>query len=105
MVWVYDEKKHSSFDDRFHTIIEKNATISCLGLEYKNLTLVGGWDRKIRPNDHRLASRGMRMTTNSDRDGRIFLSHPHTNNGLFFLFTTKYLILHWKNVKRASKKS
>ena len=27
--------------------------------------------------------------------GRIFLSHPHTNNVLFFLLTTKYLILYW----------
>ena len=27
-----------------------------------------------------------------DQKGRIFLSHPHTNNGFFFLFTTKYHI-------------
>ena len=27
------------------------------------------------------------MMTNGDPDGRIFLSYPHTNNGLFFLLT------------------
>ena len=31
------------------------------------------------------------MMTNSDREGRIFLSHPHTNNGLFFLHTINKL--------------
>ena len=28
------------------------------------------------------------MMTNGDPEGRIFLSYPHTNNGLFFLLTT-----------------
>ena len=37
--------------------------------------------------------------TNGDHEGRIFLSHPHTNNGLFFLLTTKYLIFIWKHEK------
>ena len=39
------------------------------------------------------------MMTNGDHEGQIFLSHPHhahTNNGFFFLLTTKYLILYWK---------
>ena len=31
--------------------------------------------------------------TNGDPEGRIFLSHPHTNNGFFFLLAIKYLIL------------
>ena len=26
-----------------------------------------------------------RVMRNGDREGRFFLSHPHTNNGLFFL--------------------
>ena len=26
-----------------------------------------------------------RVMTNGDREGRIFLSHPHTNNGFFFI--------------------
>ena len=28
-----------------------------------------------------------------DHEGQISLSHPHTNTGLFFLLTTKYLII------------
>ena len=32
-----------------------------------------------------------RVTTNIDHESQIFLSHPHTNNGLFFLLTTKCL--------------
>ena len=31
---------------------------------------------------------------NVDREGRIYLSHPHTNNEVIFLFTTKHLILY-----------
>ena len=46
-----------------------------------------------------------RVMTNGDREGRIFLSHPNKNNGLFFLFTTKCLILKSKNVRKVSGKS
>ena len=41
-----------------------------------------------------------RVMTNGGHKGRFFLSHPHTNNGFFFLLTTKYLISYWKNCKR-----
>ena len=34
-----------------------------------------------------------RVMTKGDREGRIFLSHPHIHDGYFFLLTTKYLIL------------
>ena len=37
-----------------------------------------------------------RVMTSCDHEGWIFLSHPHTNNGFFFLHTTKILILYWK---------
>ena len=37
-----------------------------------------------------------RVMTKGDRVGLIFLFHPQMNNGLFFLLTTKYLILYWK---------
>ena len=33
------------------------------------------------------------MMTNGDYKGHIFISHPHMNNGFFFLLTIKYLIL------------
>ena len=45
------------------------------------------------------------VMTNGYREGRIFLSHPNTNNGLFFLLTTKYRFLYWKNMKKVSRKS
>ena len=34
--------------------------------------------------------------TNGVPEGRIFLSHPHRNNGFFFSLITKYRILYWK---------
>ena len=46
-----------------------------------------------------------RVMTNGDREEQIFLSYPHPNNGFFFLLTTKYLILYWKNMKKTSRKS
>ena len=43
------------------------------------------------------------MMTIGDRDGRIFLSHPRTNNGFFLLLTTYYLIyILKKNLKKTS---
>ena len=37
-----------------------------------------------------------RVMTSGDHEGRIFLSHPHTNNGFVFLLTAKYRNLYWK---------
>ena len=34
-----------------------------------------------------------RVMTNGDPKGQIFLSYPHTNNGLFFLLTTVFIYL------------
>ena len=51
---------------------------------------------------HHKACRVMKII---DHEGRIFLSHPHTNNGFFFLLTTKCFILYWKNKKKAFGKS
>ena len=34
-----------------------------------------------------------RVMTNGDPEGQIFLSHPHTNNGFFFLLTTVFIYL------------
>ena len=33
------------------------------------------------------------MMTNCDREGRIFLYYPHTNNGFFFLLITVFIYL------------
>ena len=38
--------------------------------------------------DHRFSS--PLVMTNGDPEGLIFLSHLHTNNGLFFLLTIKF---------------
>ena len=40
------------------------------------------------------------MMTNGDHRGWGFLSHPHTNDGFFFLLTTKYLNFIGKNMKK-----
>ena len=40
------------------------------------------------------------MMTIGDHERRIFLSHPHTHVEYFFLFTTKYLILYNKDMKK-----
>ena len=48
------------------------------------------------------------VMTNGGHERQIFLSYPqwpHTNNGFFFLLTTQYLILYWKNMKKTSRKS
>ena len=45
-----------------------------------------------------------RVMTSGVHEGRIFLSHSHTNNGLFFLLITKYPILCWKNMKKLPEK-
>ena len=37
-----------------------------------------------------------------NREGLIFLSHLHMNNGFFFLLTIKYLILCLKKAPRRS---
>ena len=41
-----------------------------------------------------------RVMTIVDREGWIFLSHPHTHDGYYFLLTTKYLIFILEDVKR-----
>ena len=41
-----------------------------------------------------------RAMTNGDHEGQIFLSHPHRNNGFFFLLTTKQPFLYWKSIKK-----
>ena len=44
-----------------------------------------------------------RVMTNGDHEGHIFLSHPHTNNGLVFLLTIKYHIFILKRLPEVSE--
>ena len=41
-----------------------------------------------------------RVMTNLDHEGQIFLSHPLTNNGFFFLLTIKYHIFEFKDAPK-----
>ena len=45
-----------------------------------------------------------RVMTNGDHEGRIFLSHPHTNN-IFYLLTIKYRILIFFLIKKKTSRS
>ena len=45
-----------------------------------------------------------RVITNGDSEGQIFLSHPHTNDGVFFLLNIKYHTL-CSNQKMAPRRS
>ena len=42
------------------------------------------------------------VMTNGDLQGRIFISHPHTNNGFFSLLNIKFRINVWKRTPRSS---
>ena len=61
----------------------------CEGRIEKSLPRIAVWHHQAR-----------QMMTNGDHEGRIFLSHPITNNGFFFLPTTKYHILCLKTIIR-----
>ena len=61
-----------------------------------------GWDREFYPEDHRLVSRGLPSDDN-DQEGPVFLSHPHTNYGFFFLLTTNISFYIEKTWKRLSE--
>ena len=61
----------------------------CEGRIEKSVPRITDW--------HHLACR---VITIGYPEGRIFLSQPHTYIRLFFLLTTKCLILNWKNVKK-----
>ena len=58
-------------------------------VEYKNLSGVWEWDRKICREDHRLSSqrRACQVMTKGDNERWICLSHYHMNDGFFILLT------------------
>ena len=49
----------------------------------RNIICVGGVEQSVSGITERHPE-ACRVMTNGDREGRIFLSHPHTNNGFFF---------------------
>ena len=60
------------------------------------LKRTGRWSIQMITDSHHEACLVM---TKGVREGWIFLSHPHTNYGFFFLLTTIYLILYWKKTR------
>ena len=68
----------------------------CKGGREKSVPMITDWHHEVR-----------RVMANGNREGRVFLSDPHTNNGFFFLLIAKYLIFIGKNLheKNDSKKS
>ena len=67
----------------------------CEGVIDKSVSMITYWHHEA-----------CRVMTNGAREGKNFLSLPHTNNRLFFLLLTKYrTILFWEHMKNASRKS
>ena len=61
--------------------------------DYKNISIYHGCEGRIEksvPRINFLHHKACRVMTNGDPEGRIFLSYPHTNNGLFFVLTTVF---------------
>ena len=53
----------------------------CEGRIEKSVPIIAVWHHKV-----------CQVMTNSDPEGRIFLSYPHKNNGFSFLLTTVQFI-------------
>ena len=77
-----------------HCFISHEVYLICEGGVEKSVSRITDWQHEA-----------CRVMTNDDSEGWIFLSHPHRNNGFFFLLATEYLILYWKNIKKNSRKS
>ena len=76
--------------------------VGWVGVPYKDLSLCEGGIEKSVPRITNWHHKTSRLMTNGDYEGGIFLSYPHTNNGLFFLHTIKYSIFVFKKAHRSS---
>ena len=77
-------------DDDVHVQFKMVSYIKCRRI-YSSHDYEGGIEKSVpRITDWHLEA--CRVMTIGNCEGRIFLSHPHTNYGFLFLFTTKYLI-------------
>ena len=59
----------------------------------ENIRIHHQWEVGIRKSITRITVwlyEACRVMTNGDPEGWIFLSHPHSNSGLFFMLTIKY---------------
>ena len=63
-------------------------------LKHRNIRIYHECEARIEKSVSRIAvwhHEACRVMTDSDPEGRIFLSYPHTNNGFFFLLTTVFI--------------
>ena len=68
----------------------------CHGCEGWIIRVYYEWEGRIEKSVPRIAiwhHKACQVMTNDDREGHIFLSYPHTNNGFFFLLTTVFIYL------------
>ena len=67
-------------------------------ISYKNLSLVSGYDKKSVPRTTVWNHKACQVMTNGDPEEQIFLSHPRTKKGYFFLLTIKFCIFIFKKL-------
>ena len=96
---AWDVKHQLKYTPKFFFVLVDALTQVYLYFRQKILTYHFHKDRNHKceggienflPRSHPLASQALSVMTNGDREGRIFLSHPHKNNGFFFLHKIKY---------------
>ena len=75
------------------------------GIMLRNIRIYHEWERRIGKSVPRIAvwhHEACQVMTIGDCEGRSFPSNPNTNNGFFFLLTTKYRTLILKTASRSS---
>ena len=60
--------------------------------DYKKTIMCEGGIDKSDPRITDWHQYACRVMADGDHEGRIFLSHPHTNNGFIFLLTTHFIL-------------
>ena len=63
---------------------------------FDNIRIRHEYEGRIEKSIRRIAvwhHKACRVMKNGDREGQIFLSYPHTNNGFFSLLTTVFIYL------------
>ena len=82
--------KHLSFQAGI-----SSTAVQCLAGKYRDYKNHHECEGRMEKSVPRIAV-ACRVMTNDDPEGHIFLSYPHTKNGLFFLLTTFFIYLFFK---------
>ena len=83
------------------TILAHQTCFRCL-THFKTISIHHEFEVGIEKSVQKITDRHhevCRVMTIGNREGRIFLSDPHSHDGYVFLFTTKYLILYYNGIK------